>query len=98
RLFGIDAPEFDQSCTKGGTQWACGAEAADRLSRLVTGREVRCTNIGKDPFDRVLGRCTVHGLDVNRAMVESGFAIAFRKYSMDYVGAEERAKSAGLGM
>jgi len=98
RLFGIDAPEFDQSCTKGGAQWACGAEAADRLSRLVTGREVRCTNMGRDPFDRVLGRCTVHGLEVNRAMVESGLAIAFRKYSMDYVGAEERAKSAGIGM
>jgi endonuclease YncB( thermonuclease family) len=37
RLFGIDAPEFDQSCTKNGQPWACGSAAADQLLRLVTG-------------------------------------------------------------
>ena len=29
RLFGIDAPEWDQSCQKNGTDWSCGAAAAD---------------------------------------------------------------------
>ena len=29
RLFGIDAPEFDQSCTKDGMGWSCGAAAAE---------------------------------------------------------------------
>ena len=48
RLFGIDAPEFDQSCTRSGAQWACGAEAADQFSRMVTGREVRCVPTGVD--------------------------------------------------
>lgn len=98
RLHGIDAPEFDQTCRKGQTEWACGAEAADNLSRLVTGREVRCTNLGKDQYDRILGRCTVNGMDVNSAVVERGHAMAFRKYSTDYVGAEERAKAAGRGI
>jgi len=29
RLFGVDAPEFDQTCTRAGQSWACGAVAAD---------------------------------------------------------------------
>lgn len=98
RLFGIDAPEFDQTCTKDGAQWACGAEAADQLSRLVTGREVRCVANGVDQYQRLLARCSVGGMDVNAAMVERGYAIAFRKYSNDYVDEEMRAKAAKRGI
>ena len=32
------------------------------------------------------------GTDVNHTMVATGYAVAFRKYSMDYVSAEENAK------
>lgn len=98
RLFGIDAPEFDQTCVRGGAQWQCGAEAADRLSKLVTGRQVFCLALGEDDFGRTLARCTVGAVDVNRTMVESGYAVAFRKYSTDYIAAEDRAKAAKLGL
>jgi endonuclease YncB( thermonuclease family) len=59
RLFGVDAPEFDQTCTRSGQAWSCGAEAADRLSKLVTGKEVRCVAVSTDQYGRTLGRCTV---------------------------------------
>src|SRR5690348_9228691 len=59
RLFGVDAPEFDQSCSRGGQAWDCGAEAADALMRLATGKQVECISIGTDRYDRVLGRCAV---------------------------------------
>jgi endonuclease YncB( thermonuclease family) len=98
RLFGIDAPELGQTCTSGGAQWPCGQAAFDNLSQLVTGREVRCSRLGKDQFDRVLAKCTVSGFEVNRIIVERGYAIAFRKYSNDYVTAENRAKAEGLGI
>ena len=98
RLFGIDAPEFDQSCKRNGVNWSCGAEAADRLARLVTGREVRCKTTNTDEYDRAVSRCTVGTTDINAAMVESGFALAYRRYSSDYVAAEERAKSAKRGL
>ena len=98
RLFGIDAPELDQTCKKAGTTWNCGKEAADRLSRLVTGREVRCSPVSTDQYDRVLARCSVVGVDVNRTMVATGFAVAFRKYSSDYVSAEESAKANKRGL
>jgi endonuclease YncB( thermonuclease family) len=98
RLYGIDAPELSQTCNRGGKQWPCGRDAFDNLSGLATGREVRCSRLGRDDFDRVLAKCTVGGFEVNRTMVERGYATAFRKYSNDYVAAENRAKEAGLGI
>jgi len=92
RLFGLDAPEFDQTCKRGATSWACGAEAADRLSRLVTGKDVRCNSLGRDQHNRTLGRCTVGSTDINRIMVATGYAVAYRHYSTDYVSAEETTK------
>jgi endonuclease YncB( thermonuclease family) len=98
RLFGIDAPELDQTCSKEGAKWQCGMEATARLKRLVAGKNVRCIPMGKDDFGRTLARCDTIGVDLNQAMVESGFATAFRKYSADYAAAEERAKAGQRGL
>ena len=98
RLFGIDAPEFDQTCTRDRQAWSCGGAAAEQLMALVTGKEVECVSMGLDDHKRTLGRCTVRGTNVNQAMVASGFAVAYRRYSTDYVAAEEAAKAAKLGM
>ena len=38
RLFGIDAPEHDQTCGAAGATWPCGAAAARRLGELATSR------------------------------------------------------------
>ena len=92
RLFGIDAPEFGQTCTKNGRPWACGEAAADQLSKLVTGQSVRCTAVDTDDYGRTVARCTAGAVDVNRAMVASGYATAYRRYSTAYVSAEESAK------
>ena len=98
RLFGVDAPEFDQTCTRAGQSWACGAVAADQLMQLVTGKDVQCTSMGKDEHQRVLGRCTVNGVDVNQTMVARGYAVAYRRYSSDYAATEDSAKTAKLGV
>lgn len=98
RLFGIDAPELRQSCIRDGQQWTCGANAAEELSNLVTGKQVRCVSMGVDQYGRVLGRCTVGTLDVNGAMVAGGYAVAFRRYSTEYVAAEDNAKANRRGL
>ncbi|MFC7537804.1 thermonuclease family protein [Sphingomonas sp. GCM10030256] len=98
RLFGIDAPEFDQTCQRAGGDWQCGQAAAEALSRLVVGKDVRCVAAGTDQYDRILARCTVGQVDVNRFMVANGLAVAFRRYSNDYVSAEETAKAARRGI
>ena len=92
RLYGIDAPEYDQSCQKTGQDWSCGAAAANRLAQLVNGKTVVCSSVGIDDHSRVLGRCMVGATDINRTMVATGYAVAFRRYSSDYVSAEESAK------
>jgi len=98
RLFGIDAPELQQTCQRGGQSWACGAEAKARLAALVDGREVVCSTDGVDDFGRLLARCTAAGVDLNQMMVMSGHAVAFRRYSTDYVPAEDIAKLARRGV
>ena len=98
RLFGIDAPEYDQSCQRAGQDWPCGSAAADKLAQLVTGKNVVCSSAGTDQHRRLLGRCMVGATDVNRAMVASGYAVAFRRYSSDYVSAEDSAKANKRGM
>ncbi len=99
RLFGIDAPEFGQTCRRAGTPWPCGQVASDHLRNLVTGREVRCIPVGTDDFDRTLARCsTVAGVDIDRGMVASGNAVAFRRYSVDYASAEDAARNAKRGL
>jgi endonuclease YncB( thermonuclease family) len=98
RLFGIDAPEFTQSCTRDGRRWACGSAAAQQLATLVNGKEVHCASMGSDQYGRMLGRCSVGGRDLNRVMVAAGYALAYRRYSMDYISAEASAKAAKRGI
>lgn len=98
RLFGVDAPEFDQTCTRDKQAWNCGGAAAEQLMALVTGKEVECVSMGLDDHKRLLGRCTVRGTDVNETMVSSGYAVAYRRYSTDYAPAEDAAKAAKVGI
>lgn len=98
RLFGIDAPEGKQTCERGGTQWDCGEESASQLRSLIDGHEVHCQGQGVDQYGRLIALCSANGFDLNRTMVEAGWATAFRRYSEDYVTAEIRAKAAKLGL
>ena len=98
RLYGIDAPEGTQTCTKEGQAWGCGEESKRQLATMIAGQPVRCSGRDIDVYSRALSVCTVGHVDLNQAMVESGWATAFRKYSSDYVEAEEKAKAHRLGI
>ena len=98
RLFGIDAPESDQTCQKDGTSWACGKMATEQLSALLKGQNVDCQGSGVDQYGRMLAVCTAGPEQLNEVMVEQGWAVAYRQYSNDYVPAELRAKNNHLGM
>lgn len=98
RLFGIDAPEGKQTCTRGDTDWACGEEAARKLNALLAGQQAVCRGRGTDDYGRTIAVCQAAGLELNRTMVQQGWAVAFRNYSSDYIADEERARSAKLGI
>jgi endonuclease YncB( thermonuclease family) len=98
RLYGIDAPEFRQTCNRDGAEWACGKDARDQLAALLVGTVVNCQGIGVDIHGRMLAICTAGGIEINRALVEYGWALALRSETDTYVPAETRAKSDRIGI
>jgi endonuclease YncB( thermonuclease family) len=98
RLFGIDAPEATQLCYRGTESWACGEASADRLRSLIGSSALTCRGHEVDQYGRLLAVCTIAGMDLNKLMVAQGWAIAFRRYSDDYVVDQARAQAAKLGM
>lgn len=99
RLASIDAPESDQVCLDANhKRWACGIEAHDRLVNYIANRSVDCVPTGKDAYKRTLAMCTVAGEDLNRWIVQQGWALAFVRYSKEYVPDEEAARDARRGL
>jgi endonuclease YncB( thermonuclease family) len=98
RLYGVDAPEGRQSCTRDGRAWACGNEAARKLRSLVGGRPVTCARRDVDEYDRVVAVCRSGAVDLAAEMARAGLAVAYRRYSNDYVDEENEARLARRGM
>ena len=98
RLFGIDAPEATQLCYRGAESWASGEAAARELRGLIGTSAVSCTGHEIDQFGRLLAVCTTAGMDLGKLMVAQGWAMAFRRYSDDYVVDQAQAQAAKLGM
>lgn len=98
RLFGIDAPEGDQICSRDGRPVQCGEEATAQLQALVANRQVFCKGVERDRYGRLVATCSVEGRDIGRHMVASGWAVAFSRYSGDYLPDENAARAAGFGL
>ena len=99
RLHGIDAPEMKQTCrTRKGEEQMCGQLAKQALQRLVQGQDVVCKGDTRDRYKRLIAVCYVGPFNINKQMVVDGWAMAYRKYSKDYVKAETFAKSRREGL
>ena len=88
RLHGIDAPESKQLCYLDGRRWQCGKDAGLILSDLINHRTVACKERDRDRYGRIVAVCSVAGEDLNAWMVLQGLALAYRRYSLDYVDQE----------
>ncbi|MBO6774798.1 thermonuclease family protein [Phaeobacter gallaeciensis] len=96
RLHGIDAPESRQLCRRNsGDEWRCGQQAALALSDRIGRRTVNCAVRDVDRYDRAIAVCTQDNQDLNRWLVNEGWAVAYRRYSRDYIEAEDQARRAG---
>lgn len=99
RLFGIDAPELDQTCTlPSGEIWHCGEEARDVLRHFIGDDVVTCKRVDVDRYKRIVATCVAHGDDLGGMMVRQGMALAYRHYSTQYVAHEALARSQQRGM
>ncbi|PJC19089.1 MAG: nuclease [Zetaproteobacteria bacterium CG_4_9_14_0_2_um_filter_59_191] len=98
RLYGIDAPEMGQPCTRNNSPYDCGRASKEHLEFVLTGATVNCRKKGKDKWGRFVAECTADGEDISHMMVRHGWALAYREYSTAYVSDEEFATSNKLGM
>tara|TARA_B110000211_G_scaffold38289_1_gene38816 strand:+ start:3256 stop:3726 length:471 start_codon:yes stop_codon:yes gene_type:complete len=99
RFHGVDAPEKKQTCVKNLKEYSCGKEATTALFKKIDGRIVLCKVQNKlDRYRRYIGVCFAGELNLNRWMVRNGYALAFRRYSKDYIKDENYAKKNKLGL
>jgi endonuclease YncB( thermonuclease family) len=96
KILGIDAPESGQSCKdRKGKVWRCGQVAAFQLAYYIGRSVVTCYDRGTDRYGRLIARCHSGDRDLSSMLVSSGLAVAYRRYSMDYVDDEEAARDNG---
>lgn len=99
RLHAIDAPEFAQMCQRAdGRDYPCGREARQELARLIASGPLGCRILETDRYRRAVAQCRAGTLNVNEAMVRSGWAVAYRRHGQDYAAAEAEARKARRGL
>lgn len=98
RLNGIDAPEASQKCDANGASYRCGQKAAFALDEILADKAVVCVKLDTDRYGRTIAKCTVAQTDVSAEMVRRGWAIAYRKYSLEYVPLEDAARAKAVGL
>lgn len=99
RLHGIDAPESGQWCLDStGEGYRCGQSAAFALADRIGARNVRCELLDRDQYNRHIGRCHLAETDLNAWMVRQGQAVAYRRFSIEYVPEENAARGERLGL
>jgi len=72
-------------------------EAARReMIRIVGNSNLTCDLTGEKTWGREVGYCsTAAGVDINRAIIERGYALACPRYSARYIQYEQAAAVAG---
>ena len=110
RLEGIDAPEIRQLCKKEKFKiskiisytfykdYFCGRISKEKLIAKIKGSKIKCISSSKDRYKRYLATCFKNDINLNKWMVRNGYAIAYRRYSKEYIPEEELAKENKLGL
>ena len=107
RLFGIDAPEKKQQCQKPwltisiftfNKDYQCGEISTNKLKMKINNKFVMCKSSNKDRYKRFIAECYKDKINLNKWMVRNGLAVAYKRYSKDYLRDEIYAKENKLGL
>ena len=107
RLFGIDAPEKNQICKKKFLSFSfinfqkdynCGQISTNNLKKKIGKEKIKCLYKSRDRYKRYLGTCYIKKVDLNKWMVENGYALAYIKYSRKYELQEKFARENKMGI
>ena len=71
---------------------------ADALRVLIGSGPVHCEGITYDQYKRLIATCYNGEINLNAEMVRQGWALAYRRYSKDYISVEKEAQEAKRGM
>lgn len=95
RLWGIDAPELQQSCKGREGDVPCGTQSRDALREIINDQSLSC--VQKDTsYDRVVAQCYAGQVDIAQAVIKRGYAISEWYHSKAPYQADERLAKAGL--
>ncbi len=110
RFESIDAPEMRQVCKRPylkistiigfnfDKSYNCGVVSKKQLAKKIDNSEVKCITSSKDRYKRYLATCYKDKLNLNKWMVRQGYAVAYRRYSKQYLIDEKYAKENKLGI
>lgn len=78
RVWGLDAPEWDQ---RGGSA------ATETLHSLISGKTLTCSVVDIDRYGRLVSQCFLpDGRDIAAEMIRSGAASEYCRYSRGFYG------------
>lgn len=99
RLWGIDAPEMDQTCDESGLPFAVGQQVAERVRELLDGFGF-CDPVSTDLYGRAIANCFLRsGTYLNSHLVLRGWAWDYAEYSGGEVAdIEARAQRFNAGV
>ena len=97
RMYGIDAPEYNQTCVADNKEYPCGQISKQTLQNIITDKTI-CSIKGKDKYNRILTVCYNDEIDINAELVRLGLAVAYTRYSKDYIDQEQEAKENKRGI
>lgn len=91
RLASIDAPEYNQNYGK-----ICRA----KLASLIENKTIKVKPITTDRYKRIIADIEFENKNINREMVETGCAWAYRKYLYDFslIALEKSAQKQKIGL
>lgn len=100
RLFGIDAPEADQTChDDDGKIYRCGQVATTALSDFLAQKVVTCDPLNLDSKGDTVATCMVDDTDIGDWVVRKGLGLDWPAYSKDrYAEAQKAAERSGDGL
>jgi endonuclease YncB( thermonuclease family) len=98
RLYGIDAPELNQTCSGNSGEYACGHDARDALRNLLRGKTINCKSLETDRYGRAVSICWDGKLEINNEMVRQGWAVAYFRHATAYAKAQKEARAAKRGI
>jgi len=99
-LYGIDAPELEQSCQnrRGRRAYPCGEHAIRHLRLLIGEREVACDAPLGERRGRPVAVCRMGAHELAQQLVLEGWALADPDDGADYRRAEQAARGLKHGL